>query len=49
MRNPRPPARISLAIAAGLALGSAVGCATNPVTGGRDFVLMSEEEEIALG
>ncbi len=25
------------------------GCATNPVTGGKDFVLMSEEQEIALG
>ena len=25
------------------------GCATNPVTGGRDFVLMSEEQEISLG
>ena len=49
MRTPRPPTRISLAIAAGLALGPAVGCATNPVSGGQDFVLMSEEEEIALG
>lgn len=26
-----------------------VGCATNPVTGEKDFVLMSEESEIALG
>lgn len=25
------------------------GCATNPVTGASDFVLMSEEQEIALG
>jgi predicted Zn-dependent protease len=25
------------------------GCATNPVTGGKDFVLMSESEEISLG
>ncbi|MCG6864909.1 MAG: M48 family metalloprotease, partial [Thiogranum sp.] len=25
------------------------GCATNPVTGRQDFVLMSESEEIALG
>jgi hypothetical protein len=24
-------------------------CATNPVTGGQDFVLMSEEQEISLG
>ena len=27
----------------------AAGCATNPVTGEQDFVLMSEEREIALG
>jgi predicted Zn-dependent protease len=26
-----------------------VACATNPVTGGSDFVLMSEEKEISLG
>jgi predicted Zn-dependent protease len=26
-----------------------VACATNPVTGGHDFVLISEEQEIALG
>jgi predicted Zn-dependent protease len=26
-----------------------LGCATNPVTGGKNFVLMSEQEEIALG
>lgn len=25
------------------------GCATNPVTGSQDFVLMSEEQEIAMG
>lgn len=25
------------------------GCATNPVTGGKDFVLMSESQELALG
>ncbi len=25
------------------------GCATNPVTGDRDFVLMSEQQELALG
>lgn len=31
-----------------LAVGLA-GCATNPVTGGSDFVLMTEEQEIALG
>ena len=27
----------------------ATGCATNPVTGEQDFVLMSEEQEISLG
>lgn len=26
-----------------------IGCSVNPVTGGRDFVLMSEDQEIALG
>lgn len=25
------------------------GCATNPVTGGQDFVMMSEDQEIAMG
>ncbi|MDZ7788187.1 MAG: hypothetical protein U5K73_08740 [Halofilum sp. (in: g-proteobacteria)] len=25
------------------------GCATNPVTGERDFVLMSEQQELSLG
>ncbi len=28
---------------------SVVACSTNPVTGGRDFVLMSESQEISLG
>ncbi len=32
-----------------LVLLLAPGCATNPVTGGTDFVLMSEEQEIAMG
>ena len=32
-----------------LALVLIVGCATNPVTGKKNFVLMSEEQEIALG
>lgn len=32
-----------------IALAAAGGCATNPVTGNSDFVLMSEEDEIALG
>lgn len=35
---------LTAALAAGLA-----GCATNPVTGSSDFVLMTEEQEIALG
>ena len=35
-----PAAALSLLLAA---------CATNPVTGGSDFVLMSEEQEISLG
>ena len=39
-------AKITSALA-GLAL--LAGCATNPVTGGSDFVLMSEESEIKLG
>ena len=29
--------------------GVVTACATNPVTGGKDIVLMSEDEEIALG
>ena len=35
--------------ALGLCLLAATGCATNPVSGESDFVLMSEEQEIALG
>jgi predicted Zn-dependent protease len=30
-------------------VGLAQGCATNPVTGKRDFVMMSEQQEISLG
>ncbi len=30
-------------------LANLAGCATNPVTGDQDFVLMSEQEEISLG
>ena len=37
---------ILLLLAAGLLLSA---CATNPVTGGSDFVLISEDEEIRLG
>ena len=32
-----------------LAFVALAGCATNPVTGGKNFVLMSEQEEVALG
>ena len=28
---------------------SLIGCASNPVTGKQDFVLMSEEKEIEIG
>src|SRR5690606_27346548 len=44
-RDARAPCRVLLAA---LALGLAA-CATNPVTGGRNFVLMSEAQEIELG
>jgi predicted Zn-dependent protease len=46
--NPAPHTRITLFVLASIAwLLSA--CATNPVTGGSDFVLMSEDQEISLG
>lgn len=32
-----------------LVLGQLLACATNPATGGQDIVMMSEQEEIALG
>ena len=38
--------RLIVLLAPAIVLG---GCATNPVTGKSDFVLMSEEQEIALG
>ncbi len=38
-----------LLAAAFLAVTLLTGCATNPVTGKSDFVLMSEDQEIALG
>ena len=48
MMNPAPHIRITLFVLASLAwLLSA--CATNPVTGGSDFVLMSEDQEVSLG
>ena len=40
--------RLSLLALCG-ALTLTAGCATNPVTGGQDFVLMSESQEIATG
>jgi predicted Zn-dependent protease len=38
--------RLAVAVAAALALAA---CATNPVTGGREFNLMSEAQEIQMG
>ncbi|HEY7841732.1 MAG TPA: peptidase M48 Ste24p, partial [Gammaproteobacteria bacterium] len=32
-----------------LLAGLCAGCATNPVTGKQDIVLMSEKDEIAMG
>ena len=32
-----------------LLLALVAGCATNPVTGNQDLVLMSEKDEIAMG
>ena len=43
--NNRIPAALVVVLIAWLLSG----CATNPVTGGLDFVLMSEEQEIILG
>ena len=45
-------ARLSPVIAAALLAGTVVvagGCATNPVTGGKDVVLTSESQEIEMG
>lgn len=46
MHSPKRLACLLPAVAAVLLLAA---CATNPVTGGSDFVLMSEEQEISLG
>ena len=46
MLNPKHLTPLLPAVAALLLL---TACATNPVTGGSDFVLMSEEQEISLG
>ena len=42
------PRRLALALAPALYLGLA-SCATNPVTGGQDFVLVSEAQELRIG
>lgn len=44
-----PRASCWLAFILTSALANLPGCATNPVTGSSDFVLMSEQQEIALG
>ncbi len=41
--------RLTVLLTCILALTLLQGCATNPVTGDQDFVLMSESEEISLG
>ncbi|MEE8475769.1 MAG: M48 family metalloprotease [Myxococcota bacterium] len=41
--------RLSSAFACAIMAGLGLGCAINPVTGTPDYVLMSEEDEIALG
>lgn len=45
----RPRFVLPFVVTLAVQLGVLGGCATNPVTGARDFVLMSEEQEIALG
>lgn len=47
MKSLRTSSWLALLLLPGLA--GLHGCATNPVTGSSDFVLMSEEQEIALG
>ncbi len=44
--TPRAFCRIAVTVLGALAL---TDCAQNPVSGGRDFVLMSEQEEIRMG
>jgi predicted Zn-dependent protease len=46
MPSPRPLQLAALSLAAVLALA---GCATNPVTGGKDIVTISEAQEIEIG
>ncbi len=40
---------ISLALVALTIVVLSSGCATNPVSGGKDFVLMSEDQELEMG
>lgn len=47
MSSPRASFWFAFLLTSGLA--GLPGCATNPVTGSSDFVLMSEQQEIALG
>src|SRR5439155_1323268 len=46
-RNTMSPSRLPLAAA--LAAGLVSGCATNPATGARQLMLISESQEIAMG
>lgn len=46
-RHSRKPLALAAMAAALLLLANA--CATNPVTGQREFVLLSEAQELALG
>ncbi len=40
---------ISLGLVASTIVFFSTGCATNPVSGGKDFVLMSEDQELEMG
>jgi predicted Zn-dependent protease len=46
---PRASRRAAAGLACLIALAVLPGCATNPVTGKQDFVMMTEQQEIALG
>ncbi len=41
--------RLALSLASAVTVTGLIGCVSNPATGGSDFVLMSEEQEIELG
>src|SRR3990170_3281827 len=45
----RPSHLLRYLLGVAVIAGVVTACATNPVTGGKDIVLMSEDEEIALG